>query len=49
MRIRFPDRDTGFITFSRGEEIVVLLCGGDKSSQDSDFRAAKKLASELED
>ena len=33
----------------RGEEFVVLLCGGDKSSQDSDIRAAKKLASELED
>jgi putative addiction module killer protein len=33
----------------RGEEIVVLLCGGDKSSQVSDIRAAKKLASELED
>jgi putative addiction module killer protein len=33
----------------RGEEIVVLLCGGDKSSQVSDIRAAKKLAGELED
>ena len=33
----------------RGEEIVVLLCGGDKGSQASDIRAAKKLASELED
>ncbi len=33
----------------RGEEIVVLLCGGDKSSQDSDIATAKKLASELED
>ena len=33
----------------RGEEIVVLVCGGDKSSQVSDIRAAKKLASELED
>jgi putative addiction module killer protein len=32
----------------RGEEIVVLLCGGDKSSQASDIRAAKKLARELE-
>ena len=33
----------------RGEEIVVLLCGGDKGSQDSDIRVAKKLASEMED
>jgi putative addiction module killer protein len=33
----------------RGEEIVVLLCGGDKSSQGSDIRAAKILANELED
>jgi putative addiction module killer protein len=33
----------------RGEEFVVLLCGGDKGSQDSDIRSARKLASELED
>ncbi len=33
----------------RGEEYVVLLCGGDKSSQDTDIKSAKKLASELED
>lgn len=33
----------------RGEEIVVLLCGGDKSSQTSDIARAKKLAKELED
>ena len=32
-----------------GEEIVVLLCGGDKGSQASDIKTAKKLASELED
>jgi putative addiction module killer protein len=32
----------------RGDEIVVLLCGGDKSSQASDIKMAKKLASELE-
>jgi putative addiction module killer protein len=33
----------------RGEEYVVLLCGGDKDSQDADIKSAKKLASELED
>jgi putative addiction module killer protein len=33
----------------RGDDFVLLLCGGDKSSQDSDIARAKKLASELED
>jgi putative addiction module killer protein len=33
----------------RGEELVLLLCGRDKSSQISDIARAKKLASELED
>jgi putative addiction module killer protein len=32
----------------RGKEVVLLLCGGDKSSQTSDIAFAKKLASELE-
>jgi putative addiction module killer protein len=32
-----------------GEDIVVLLCGGDKNSQASDIVKAKQLASELED
>ena len=33
------------VYFTRcGTEIVVLLCGGDKSSQSSDIEAAKKLA-----
>lgn len=27
----------------RGEELVVILGGGDKSSQDRDIKAAKKL------
>lgn len=31
----------------RGNEYVVLLSGGDKSSQDSDIREAKALAREL--
>lgn len=33
----------------RGEEIVVLLCGGDKGSQQKDIALAKQIASELED
>jgi putative addiction module killer protein len=32
----------------RGEEIIVLLCGGDKGSQPGDIALAKKIASELE-
>lgn len=33
----------------RGELIIVLLCGGDKSTQRRDIEIAKKLARELED
>jgi putative addiction module killer protein len=33
----------------RGRALVILLCGGDKSSQASDIRTAKRLAGELED
>jgi putative addiction module killer protein len=32
----------------RGEEIVVLLCGGDKSTQSRDIKAAKQIAENLE-
>ncbi len=28
----------------RGDVLIVLLCGGDKSTQDKDIKAAKKLA-----
>lgn len=31
----------------RGKVIVILLVGGDKSSQETDIRRAKKLAKEV--
>ena len=33
----------------RGDEVVLLLCGGDKSSQRRDIVRAKRLASEVKD
>lgn len=32
----------------RGEVLIVLLCGGDKSTQKKDIEAAKRLAKEAE-
>lgn len=32
----------------RGEVVIVLLCGGDKSSQDRDIARAKAMAREIE-
>ena len=31
----------------RGKELVLLLCGGDKSTQDADIRKAKEMAKEV--
>jgi putative addiction module killer protein len=39
----------GYRFIQRGEELVLLLNGGDKDSQVADIAFAKKLASELED
>ena len=33
---------------SRGKVLIVLLCAGDKSSQQVDIRAAEAMAGELE-
>ena len=32
----------------RGEDVILLLCGGDKSTQDSDIREAKSMAKEID-
>ena len=32
----------------RGDQVVILLCGGDKDSQEADIARAKELAKELE-
>ena len=31
----------------RGEELIVLLCGGDKSTQNADIEEAKAMAREI--
>src|SRR5580658_1452455 len=33
----------------RGKEIIILLCGGDKDTQENDIKTAKRLAKEWRD
>jgi putative addiction module killer protein len=42
------DRGPGYRVYyvRRGETIIILLCGGDKSSQAKDIKTAKRLAAE---
>ena len=48
MRIAYgPDYRVYFV--QKGPIIVILLCGGDKSSQSSDIIKAKAIANQLED
>jgi putative addiction module killer protein len=48
MRIHYgPGYRVYFV--QRGAALMVLLCGGDKSTQAGNIRTAKQLASELED
>ena len=47
MRIHYgPGYRVYFI--KRGQTVIVLLCGGDKSTQDKDIKTAKLLARDLE-
>lgn len=34
--------------FQRGKELVILLCGGDKRTQEADIAKAKRLKEEIE-
>ncbi|MFG1184335.1 type II toxin-antitoxin system RelE/ParE family toxin [Xanthobacter aminoxidans] len=46
MRVDFgPGYRVYFV--KRGETLIILLCGGDKSSQDRDIKKALKMAEEV--
>jgi len=48
MRIHFGPGYRVYYT-KHGDEVVILLCGGDKATQDRDIKRAIKLKTNLED
>ncbi len=48
LRIHYGPGYRLYITW-RGKELIILLCGGDKSSQSRDIALAKRLARELDE
>ena len=46
LRISFGPGYRVYFT-KRGEEVVILLCGGDKGSQSSDIKKAQEMAAKL--
>jgi putative addiction module killer protein len=47
LRIHFGPENRVYFQ-QRGTMLIVLLCGGDKNTQERDIRAAKRLAAELD-
>lgn len=48
LRIKFGPGYRVYYT-RRGKRLILLLCGGDKASQKSDFKAARQMVKDLED
>jgi putative addiction module killer protein len=48
LRIHYGPGYRLYITW-RGKELIILLCGGNKSSQSRDIALAKRLARELDE
>ncbi|MDN5936384.1 MAG: type II toxin-antitoxin system RelE/ParE family toxin [Nitrosospira sp.] len=48
LRIKFGPGYRVYYT-RRGKRLILLLCGGDKASQNSDFRTARQMVRDLED
>ena len=47
LRVNFGPRYRVYL-HRRGDVVVILLCGGDKSSQNADISRAKALVADLE-